>query len=73
MRGVLVTWAAAWPTITTLLFALERMLGHWPLVLRTLLLTGLMVPALTLLIVPALNWLLNHFLENHRKERHPQA
>ncbi|WP_375230054.1 hypothetical protein [Roseobacter sp. S98] len=59
MRGVLITWDAAWPTITVLLFALEDMLGHWPLALRTLVLTGLMVPAMSLLIVPALYRLLD--------------
>lgn len=73
MRGVLIIWAAAWPTITALLFALEGMLGHWPLVLRTLVLTGLMVPAMTLLIVPALNRLLDRFFKNHLKGRHADA
>lgn len=61
MRGVLITWAAALPTITVLLFALEGLLGHWPLALRTLLLTGLMVPAMTLVIVPMLTRMLDHF------------
>ncbi|GFE66953.1 hypothetical protein [Litoreibacter roseus] len=70
MRGVLVTWAAAWPTITALLFALDGVLGHWPLALRTLVLTGLMVPAMTVVIVPALNRLLAHFSKNYRKRCH---
>ena len=73
MRRVLITWAAAWPTITVLLFALEGVLGHWPLALRTLLLTGLMVPAMTVLIVPSLNRLLDHFLRSYWKGRHADA
>ena len=69
MRGVLITWAAAWPTITALLFGLEGTLGHWPLPFRTLVLTGFMVPAMTLWIVPALNWLLDHLSKQQRKRR----
>ena len=69
MRGILLTWAAAWPTITALLYALEGVLGHWPLAVRTLLLTGLMVPLMSLLIVPALNRLLDHFLTNRWTKR----
>ncbi len=73
MRGVLITWAAAWPTITALLFAFEGLLGDWPLALRTLLLTGVMVPAMTLLIVPALNALLDNVFNHWRKGRHADA
>ncbi|MEO1398623.1 MAG: hypothetical protein AAFU56_07130 [Pseudomonadota bacterium] len=55
MRGVLITWAAAWPTITVLLLLMDGTIGQWPLAMRTLVLTGLMVPLMALLIVPALN------------------
>ncbi|MEM8651915.1 MAG: hypothetical protein AAGF54_15375 [Pseudomonadota bacterium] len=60
MRRMIITWIAAWPTITGLLLALQDILGHWPLVMRTLVLTGLMVPTMTLVIVPILNILLEH-------------
>ncbi len=73
MRGVLITWATAWPTITALLFALEGTLEHWPLALRTLLLTGVLVPAMTVVIVPALTRMLGHFSKNYRKGRHTDA
>ena len=58
LRAVLVTWAAAWPEITVLLLLLEAPTRDWPLALRTLLLTGLMVPAMVLILVPALTRLL---------------
>ena len=59
MRGTLITWAAAWPTITALLLLLDGLLLHWPLAVRTFVLTGLMVPLMTLLIVPGLGWILD--------------
>lgn len=60
LRAVLVTWAAAWPAITVLLLVLEGPTQDWPLTLRTLLLTGLMVPAMVLILVPALNRVIGH-------------
>lgn len=59
LRGILVSWAAAWPTITVLLVVLEGPVGHWPLPLRTLLLTGLIAPAMALVLVPLVDRALN--------------
>lgn len=67
MRRVLITWAAAWPTITVLLLALEGMMAGWPLVLRTLLLTGLMGPAM-LLVVPYVSGLIGCCHDNPRNQ-----
>ena len=67
MRSILISWIAAWPTITVLLSALEGILSHWPLALRTLVLTGLMVPTITLMIVPAINILIEHSIRYFRK------
>ncbi|WP_299602738.1 hypothetical protein [uncultured Tateyamaria sp.] len=66
MRSVLITWAAAWPTISALLFAFEGMLEHWPLAFRTLVLTGLMVPAMSLFVVPYLTRLLDRIYASWR-------
>lgn len=55
MRALLISWAAAWPTITALLLLLDGVIGHWPLALRTLVLTGVMVPLTARVLVPALN------------------
>lgn len=69
LRAVLVSWAAAWPTITVLLLALDGMVGHWPLALRTLLLTGLMVPSMLLILVPALDELIAVGEQRYKKRK----
>lgn len=58
MRGVLISWAAAWPTITGVLLLLQGVIDHWPLALRTLLISGLMVVLMSLFVVPAVRWLI---------------
>jgi len=50
----LLTWAAAYAVITAILATLGPTLASWPLVLRTLLLSVLMVVSLTWLIMPAM-------------------
>ena len=55
VRTVLTAWAAAWPAITVLLLILDGPTADWPLALRTLLLTGLMVPTMVLVLVPMMN------------------
>jgi antibiotic biosynthesis monooxygenase (ABM) superfamily enzyme len=58
----LLTWAGAYAVIIAILAALGPTLAAWPLVLRTLLLSALMVPALTWLIMPALMRLVRAWL-----------
>jgi uncharacterized protein len=50
----LVTWAGAYAVITGILGVLGPMMTGWPLPLRTLVLSVLMVSALTWVIVPTL-------------------
>lgn len=50
----LITWAGAYVVITALLAALGPMMSTWPLPLRTLLLSVLMVAVLTWAVIPAL-------------------
>ena len=50
----LLTWAGAYAVITAVLATLGPTLASWPLALRTLVLSGLMVVSLTWLIMPAL-------------------
>ncbi len=54
IRLALLTWAAAWPVITGLLELLNPLVAKWPLPLRTLLLSGLMVGLLSFAILPRL-------------------
>jgi antibiotic biosynthesis monooxygenase (ABM) superfamily enzyme len=58
----LVSWAAAYPVITAILATLGPTLASWPLVLRTLLLSVLMVTSLTWLIMPAMTRLFRPWL-----------
>jgi antibiotic biosynthesis monooxygenase (ABM) superfamily enzyme len=58
----LLTWAGAYAVITAILATLGPTLASWPLALRTLLLSALMVVLLTWLIMPALTRLCRAWL-----------
>ncbi|MEM0984132.1 MAG: hypothetical protein AAGI17_09305 [Planctomycetota bacterium] len=57
LRQATITFIGAWPTITILLYALNPLIGDWPMPLQTALLALLMVIALTWLVIPGLMWL----------------
>lgn len=48
------TWIGVYPIITLLLTILGPVTATWPLPLRTLVLTAVMVPTLTWVVIPAL-------------------
>jgi antibiotic biosynthesis monooxygenase (ABM) superfamily enzyme len=50
----LVTWPGAWALITLILWVLGPVMNTWPLPLRTLVLSVLMVVGLTWLVIPYL-------------------
>lgn len=50
----LLTWVGAYAVITLILAALGPAMAAWPLPLRTLLLSALMAPAMTWLVIPFL-------------------
>jgi len=56
------TWVAAYPVITVILGLLGPELADWPLGLRTLVVSVLMVATLTWLVMPALTRLLRPWL-----------
>lgn len=58
----LLSWAGAYTVITTILYLLGPMMVTWPLLLRTLLLSVLMVIAMTWLVVPSLTRLFRRWL-----------
>jgi len=58
----LLTWAGAYAVITLLLTVLGPAMAAWPLGLRTLVLSALMVVTLTWLVIPALTRLLRNWL-----------
>ena len=53
-RMALLTWIAIWPLITALLLLGEPMLAAMPLPLRTLVLTGILVPLMSFIVIPRL-------------------
>ncbi len=57
-----VTWFGVFPTITLLLYLLGPLLDHLPLVIRTLVLSAIMVPLLTYVVMPWLTKLLHRWL-----------
>jgi uncharacterized protein len=58
----LLTWAGAYAVITLLLTVLGPAMAAWPLGLRTLVLSALMVVVLTWLVIPAMTRLLRNWL-----------
>ena len=58
----LLTWAGAFGVITLILGLLGTAIAGWPLVLRTLLISVLMVNALTWIVLPALTRLFRAWL-----------
>ena len=58
----LLTWVAAYPVITVILRLLGPEMADWPLELRTLVLSVLMVATLTWLVMPGLTRLLRSWL-----------
>ena len=63
-KVALVTWAGVYPVITAILALVGPATTSWPLPLRTLLLSGLMVPVLTWVVIPALTRVLNGWLRD---------
>jgi uncharacterized protein len=58
----LLTWAGAYAVITLILVVLGPAMAPWPLPLRTLLISGLMVVALTWAVIPLLTRLFRRWL-----------
>ncbi|MFI0898601.1 hypothetical protein [Streptomyces sp. NPDC020983] len=53
-RRALITWCAVYPVITLVLGLLGPRIASLPLLLRTLILTGIVVPVAAYVLVPAL-------------------
>jgi uncharacterized protein len=62
----LLTWAGAYAVITLILAVFGPAMAAWPLPLRTLLLTALMVAALTWVVIPLLSRLFQGWLARGR-------
>ncbi len=53
-KMALLTWAGAWALITLILWVLGPVMVTWPLALRTLVISVLMVLVLTWVVIPYL-------------------
>jgi antibiotic biosynthesis monooxygenase (ABM) superfamily enzyme len=71
----LLTWAGAYAVITLILAVLGPAMAPWPLPLRTLLLSVLMVAAMTWLVIPSLTRLFRGWLTpaSPRSARRPRG
>jgi antibiotic biosynthesis monooxygenase (ABM) superfamily enzyme len=67
----LLTWAGAYTVITLILAVLGPVMAPWPLPLRTLLLSVLMVVTMTWLVMPSLTRLGRGWLTS-ASPRHPR-
>jgi antibiotic biosynthesis monooxygenase (ABM) superfamily enzyme len=61
-KFALLNWAGAYAVITLILQVLGPSMVTWPLPLRTLLLSAMMAPAMTWLVVPTLTRLFRNWL-----------
>ncbi|WP_031524071.1 hypothetical protein [Streptomyces sp. NRRL F-5123] len=67
-RRALITWLAVYPVITLVLGLLGPRIATLPLLLRTLILTGIVVPVAAYVLVPALT---KAHARLSTRERHP--
>jgi antibiotic biosynthesis monooxygenase (ABM) superfamily enzyme len=74
-KMVVITWLAVYPLITAIFFLGQPLLMQLPLALRTLLLTVLMVPAMTYLIMPGMARVFRRWLypSSERRRRRRRA
>lgn len=68
LRLALVTWAVVWPLITGLLLALDHVVADLPVPLRTLILSGLMVPIMSYAAMPLALRALRAWLSTSQKD-----
>lgn len=63
-KNVIVIWLAIYPLITLILWIAGPYLGQIPLVLRTLILTGVLVPTMVYVLVPFWQKVLRKWLQS---------
>ena len=68
-KTAIVVWLAIYPTITLVLWLAGPSLASWPLTLRTLAITAVVVPLMVYLLMPAFQRLLRPWL----RPSHQQA
>jgi antibiotic biosynthesis monooxygenase (ABM) superfamily enzyme len=81
-KTALLTWPGAWGLITLILWVMPTSMATWPLALRTLAISVVMVVGLTWFVIPALTRIFASWLapapaaprtehRDHARHRHP--
>ncbi|MBP6038706.1 MAG: hypothetical protein KA523_00740 [Flavobacterium sp.] len=61
-KFVVMVWLAIYPTITFVSYLIGDVIKDWPLPLKTLLMTGILVPTMVFILLPILRKLLTNWL-----------
>ena len=61
-KFAIMVWLAIYPTITFVSFFIFYTIKNWPLPLKTLLMTGILVPLMVFVLLPLLRKLLGDWL-----------
>ena len=61
-KFAVMVWIAIYPTITFVSYLIGDVIKEWPLPLKTLLMTGILVPTMVFVLLPILRKLLTNWL-----------
>ena len=61
-KFAVMVWLAIYPTITFVSYLIGDVIKEWPLPLKTLLMTGILVPTMVFILLPILRKLLTNWL-----------
>lgn len=61
-KFAIMVWLAIYPTITLVSFLIGDTIKNWPLPLKTLLMTGILVPLMVFVLLPLLRKFLGDWL-----------
>jgi antibiotic biosynthesis monooxygenase (ABM) superfamily enzyme len=61
-KFAIMVWLAIYPTITLVSYIIGDAIKSWPLPLKTLLMTGILVPLMVFVLLPLLRKLLGEWL-----------
>ncbi|MEY4834342.1 MAG: hypothetical protein RI980_457 [Bacteroidota bacterium] len=61
-KFAILVWLAIYPTITLVSFLIGDLIKKWPLPLKTLVMTGILVPLMVFVLLPVLRKLLGKWL-----------
>lgn len=61
-KFAVMVWLAIYPTITFVSYLIGDIIKEWPLPLKTLIMTGILVPTMVFVLLPILRKLLTNWL-----------